>query len=79
MSPDTDRIAVPTNGKRPHPVAEAAAPAPDADARPTSPSVVPFTPTQLAVGFGILAAVVALLAGSLRRRGRGRRRGPFGR
>jgi hypothetical protein len=78
MSPDADRIAVPTNGKRPHPVPEPSAPAPAAPEPPTAPAVAPFTPTQLAVGFGILAAGVALLVGALRRRG-GRRRGPFGR
>ena len=82
MSPDTDRIAVPTNGKRPHPAPRPAAPAP-ASATPAPPPPVgataPFTPTQLAVGFGILAAVLALLAGSLRRRSRAGRPGPFGR
>jgi hypothetical protein len=79
MSPDTDRISVPTNGKHPHPVPEPAAPAPATDSPTTSPAAVPFSPTQLAVGFGILAAVVALLAGTLRRRSRARRRGPFDR
>ena len=80
MSPDTDRIAVPTNGKRPHPVAAPSAPTPDAPVPvPAVPATTPFTPTQLAVGFGILAAILALLAGSLRRRPRAGRRGPFGR
>ena len=82
MSPDTDRIAVPTNGRGPHPAPEPA-PAMPAPARPVVPEpspgpAVPFTPTQLAVGFGILAAVVALLARGLRRRGRAGRRGPLG-
>jgi len=77
MSPETDRIAVPTNGKRPHPMPEPAPPA--ASERPAPSAVAPFTPTQLAVGFGILAAVIALVAGRLRRRGRSGRRGPFGR
>jgi hypothetical protein len=79
MSPEADRITVPTNGKRPHAVPEPAGPAPATGEPSTSPAVVPFTPTQLAVGFGILAAVVALVAGSLRRRSRGGRRGPLGR
>ncbi len=77
MSPETDRIAVPTNGKRPHPMPEPADP--DSSERPMPATTAPFTPTQLAVGFGILAAVVALVARSLRRRGRSGRRGPFGR
>ena len=76
MSQETDRIAVPTNGKHPHPAPAPARPGPTE--RP-APAAAPFTPTQLAVGFGILAAVVALVAGSLRRRGRSGRRRPFGR
>jgi hypothetical protein len=80
MSPDTDRIAVPTNGRGPHPVPDQPAPPdPPAAGRAAAPATAPFTPTQLAVGFGILAAVVALVARSLRRRGRAERRGPFGR
>lgn len=76
MSPETDRIAVPTNGRHPLPQPVAAPAVPDA---PIPPATAPFTPTQLAVGFGILAAVVALVAGRLLRRGRTGRRGPFGR
>ncbi len=79
MNPGTDRITVPTNGQRPHPAPEPVAPAPAVSERPVPPTVPTFTPTQLVVGFGILAAVVALIAGSLRRRGRARRSGPFGR
>jgi hypothetical protein len=80
VSPETDRIAVPTNGKHPHPLPQPAQPvSPASAARPTLPPTAPFTPTQLAVGFGILAALVALIAGSLRRRGRSGRRRPFGR
>ena len=78
MSPDTDRIAVPTNGKRPHPLPPAQSPPPVADP-PLATGSIPFTPTQLAVGFGILAALVALVVGSLRRRSRSGRRGPLGR
>lgn len=74
MSSETDRIPVPTNGKRPHPVA--GEPVPEAPA--ADQATAPFTPTQLAVGFGILASLVLLVAGRLRRRGRSDR-GPFGR
>ncbi len=77
MSPETDRIVVPTNGKHPRPREVSAAP--NAPERPVPPPTVPFSPTQLAVGFGILAAIVALLAGRLGRRRRSPRRGPFGR
>ena len=79
MTPETDRIAVPTNGKHPprHAQPEPNPTAPDQPPVP-QPSGV-FNPIQLAVGFGILAAIIALVAGSLRRRGRSRRRGPFGR
>ena len=77
MSQDTDRIVVPTNGKRPHPAPKPAA-APSGAPSP-APVVAPFTPTQLAVGFGILAAVVALVAGNLRRRSRAGQRRRFGR
>jgi hypothetical protein len=77
MSPDTDRITVPTNGQRPHP--RPVDPPPPVADPPLVTTTIPFTPTQLAVGFGILAAIVALVAGSLRRRSRGGRRGPFGR
>ncbi len=79
MSPETDRIAVPTNGQRPHPPLAPTTAAPTAQEPPSSVAITPFTPTQLAVGFGILAAVVALVAGRLRRRSRAGRHGPFGR
>ena len=76
MSPETDRVAVPTNGKRPHPIP--AADPPDEPIDPT-PTTVTFTPTQLAVGFGIIASLVLLVARQARRRGRATGRGPFGR
>jgi hypothetical protein len=79
VSPDKDRIAVPTNGKHPAPPQPAEPALADATERPAPPATTPFSPTQLAVGFGILAAVIAVVAGSLRRRGRSGRRGPFGR
>jgi len=76
MSPETDRIAVPTNGKGPHPVEPAPAPVePDEPVPPTAT----FTPTQLAVGFGILASLVLLVVRQARQRGRSDARGPFGR
>jgi hypothetical protein len=72
MSQDTDRIAVPTNGRRPKAV-------PGPDGPPVSPErvapgtsdeelSVAFTPKQLAIGFGILASLVLIVAGRLRRR-----------
>ena len=74
MSPDTDRIAVPTNGRGPHPVAapaeEATAPA-GADAVQLSSGTDmsnAVSPKQLAVGLGILASLVLLVAGRARRR-----------
>jgi hypothetical protein len=76
MSPETDRVPVPTNGKGPHQVEEPASPT---DGLPPDQAAVAFTPTQLAVGFGILASLILLLAGRMRRRGRSGSRGPFGR
>ena len=66
-----DRIAVPTNGKRPHPVAPAAV-VPDGTAPPAvdaghaagrrrSPGGL--SPQQLAVGFGIVAWLLVIAAG----------------
>jgi len=69
MSQDTDRIAVPTNGRGPHPVA---APPTPADADQGAPSdeemSTAFTPKQLAIGFAIVASLVLLLVGAVRRR-----------
>ena len=70
MSPETERIQVPTNGKKPHPVPVADSPA---DPQLVDDSqAISFTPTQLAVGFGIVASLILLVASRLRR-GRGRR------
>jgi hypothetical protein len=73
MSDDTERIPVPTNGRGPHPAGllePAPAPMPEApDEPPMREQAVPFTPNQLAVGFGIVAGLVLLLVGA-RRRGR---------
>jgi hypothetical protein len=69
MSEETDRIAVPTNGRRPK-----AVPALDGSAEPPAPGIsdeelsVAFTPKQLAIGFGILASLVLLVASRMRRR-----------
>ena len=82
MSPDTDRIAVPTNGRKPNPAPVPARTRPsraaveldgshdDDDAVDTSEAAlsVAFTPKQLAIGFGILASLVLLAAGAARRR-----------
>ena len=68
MTNDLDHIPVPTNGKGPHPVAEPEPPLP-AD-EPSGELKVGFTPTQIAVGFGIVASLVLLAARQFRRRGR---------
>ena len=80
MSHETDRITVPTNGQRPHPVAVPLAPLrgepPTPGGTPPPPSgqdlSVAFSPKQVAIGFGILASLLVLVAGGvLRRRPRG--------
>jgi hypothetical protein len=72
MSEDTDRIAVPTNGRRPKavPAADGSAATREPPALGTSDEElsVAFTPKQLAVGFGILASLVLIVAGRMRRR-----------
>lgn len=67
MTNELERIPVPTNGKGPHPVAE---PTPPDGEREAAQVSVSFTPTQIAVGFGIVASLVLLVARQLRRRGR---------
>ncbi len=70
MSSDPDRISVPTNGKRPHPAPATAAP-PTTSAPPgTTPGDLPggLSPQQLAVGFGIIAWLLVIVAGLARRR-----------
>ena len=73
MSPDSDRIAVPTNGKGPHPIADTTPAPPAGTAVPGAPTddemAVAFSPKQLAIGFGIVASLVLLLLGRARRRG----------
>ena len=79
MSPETDRIPVPTNGKGPHPMPPAVpAPAPLEVAEPEETTII-VTPAQLAVGFGIIASLILLLVRQLRRRGRSSSRRLFGR
>ena len=79
MSPESDRIAVPTNGKRPRALTIEAEPADGAKADPDPESPAPGTPTtadlagamsprNLAVGFAILASLGALLAARVLRR-----------
>jgi hypothetical protein len=79
VSADSDRIAVPTNGKRPHALTiepeSAAAAAADRAAEPVAPGTPTPTdlagamsPRRLAVGFAILASLGVLLAGRVLRR-----------
>ena len=81
MSGDADRIAVPTNGRRPHAVTIEPAGAPVGDRAAESESIDQPTaaelagamsPRQLAVGFAILASLGVLLAGRVLRRRSGR-------
>ena len=72
---DPDRIAVPTNGRAPHPVATPLAPL---RGEPPTPGGMPsgvsdqdfsvaFSPKQLAIGFGIVASLLVLIVGRARR------------
>jgi hypothetical protein len=73
MSQDLDRIAVPTNGRGPHPLPEPALPPDDDFGAPSDEEMsTAFTPKQLAIGFGIVASLIVLLVGAARRRGKGR-------
>ena len=68
MSQESDRIAVPTNGRGPHPVPEPAAVLePDLGAPSEEEISTAFSPKQLAIGFAILASLVLLLVGRARR------------
>ena len=78
---DPDRIAVPTNGHGPRDVATLLAPLrgePPTSTPPSSPGPsdqdfsVAFSPKQVAIGFGILASLLVLLAGRARRGRSGR-------
>jgi hypothetical protein len=78
MNQDTERIPVPTNGTGPKPPDVAPVVPPldsagrrigDSDGAVLRDQTVPFTPNQLAVGFGIVAGLLLLFAGARRRRG----------
>jgi hypothetical protein len=69
MTSEPERIKVPTNGKSPHHIEE-----PPAEPSSTGELTVAFTPTQIAIGFGIVASLVLLAARQFRRRGRRGRR-----
>ena len=69
MSPEIDRIAVPTNGRGPHPVPAPAEPEEADSGAPSDEEMsTAFSPKQLAVGFGIIASLVLLAVGAARRR-----------
>ena len=84
MTDDPDRVAVPTNGRKPHPAAPVAplrGEPPTAEPRPTGetrafsltdPALLgAVSPKQLAVGMGIVASLILLALGRSRiRRGR---------
>ena len=74
MSGESDRVAVPTNGRGPHPVAPSPAapttdPVTDPAARSARDLPLAMSTERLAVGLGIVASVVILVVG-LARRGR---------
>jgi len=82
LSTEPDRIAVPTNGRRPHPVTTSTEPAvgSGSESGVEETAAVPsdadlasaVSPKQLAVGFGVVASILLLVAGRvLRRRTRG--------
>ena len=69
MSPDSDRIAVPTNGHRRQPVSDTVPATADDPGAPSDEEMsVAFTPKQLAIGFGVIASLVLLVVGLVRRR-----------
>jgi hypothetical protein len=77
MSTEPDRIAVPTNGKGPHPLTSPLPPLrgepPTAEPlhtfSPTDPALLgSVSPKQLAIGFGVVASLVLLALGRSRRR-----------
>jgi hypothetical protein len=69
MSPDVDRIAVPTNGRGPHPLPDADVRVPSAASGPSDREMsLAFSPRQMALGFGIVASLLLLIAGRARRR-----------
>ena len=77
MSTEPDRIAVPTNGKGPHPLTSPLPPLrgepPTAEPlhtfSPNDPALLgSVLPKQLAIGFGVVASLVLLALGRSRRR-----------
>ena len=83
MSSDQDRVAVPTNGRRPHTVTIE----PDETRRPPEAAEDTATPTatdlatavsprSLAIGFGILASLGLLVVGRVLRARSEREGGP---
>ena len=74
MSNDQDRVAVPTNGRRPHAVTiepnptDAAFVEPETGIPTQAEIARAMSPRGLAIGFGVLASVGLLVAGLLRRR-----------
>jgi hypothetical protein len=83
MSNDQDRVAVPTNGRRPHAVTIE----PDDTRRPTEAAEDTVAPTttdlasavsarSLAIGFGILASLGLLVVGRVLRARSEREAGP---
>jgi hypothetical protein len=83
MSSDQDRVAVPTNGRRPHAVSIE----PDDTRRPpqaaehtvapaTADRAAAVSPRSLAIGFGILASLGLLVVGRVLRARSEREGGP---
>jgi len=78
MSNDQDRVAIPTNGRRPHALSiepeDARRGAPETEVTeaidtPTATEIAnAVSPRAIAIGFGILASLAVLAAGVLRRR-----------
>jgi hypothetical protein len=79
MSSDQDRVAVPTNGRRPHTVTIE----PDETRRPSeapedtvATTTTAVSPRSLAIGFGILASLGLLVVGRVLRARSEREGGP---
>jgi hypothetical protein len=76
MSRADDRIAVPTNGHRPPLALEPDRPTDDDETRAAQPAAatrrgvaIQANPAAVAVGFGLVAWLIVILAGARRRRG----------
>jgi hypothetical protein len=83
MSSDQDRVAVPTNGRRPHAVTidpdETRSPpeAAEGTVAPTATDIATaVSPRSLAIGFGILASLALLVVGRVLRARSEREGGP---